>query len=410
MPAPKTVVTDLAAVRRAAVAAQGLCGTPPRSSPDAVVRVAERLRCLQIDPISVVAPTQELVLAARLDGFERAHLDDVLWARKELFHYFAHAASLVLTADYPIHRRHMRAFARAETPSARRARDWMEANAALRRHVLRRLRRDGPLRARDIEDRSARLPRNLTWPAARGVPFMLELLWARGEVMIAGRDGGARVWDLAERWLPEWTPRAPLGPRRAVELKVLHSLRALGVATRRHVNEHFTRRRYPGLADALARLERRGEIVRVDVTGPAREPWYVRRDDVGLLDARPEPRTVLLSPFDNLLCDRSRTRAVFGFDYTIEIYVPKARRRFGYYVLPVLHGDALVGRVDAAADRRRGVLHVHAVHAEPAAPGGDTGAAVGSALRRLAAVAGATDVALPRGLPRPWARGLRSSA
>lgn len=140
-----------------------------------------------------------------------------------------------------------------------------------------------------------------------------------------------------------------------------------------------------------------------------REPWFVHRDDVGLLDGGREPRTVLLSPFDNLLCDRRRTRAVFGFDYTIEIYVPKAKRRFGYYVLPVLHGDELVGRLDAAVDRRAGVMQVHSVHAEASAPA-SAGGAIGGALRRLAAFAGAARIDLPRALPRGWARALRSSA
>lgn len=244
---------------------------------------------------------------------------------------------------------------------------------------------------------------------------MLDFLWARGQLMIVGRQGLQRIWDLTERWLPEWAPQDPLTERQAVERATLHAVRALGVATARQVAEHFTRGYYPGMPQALARLERRGEIVRVEidgVNGSLKGPWYLHGEARAWIDggdAGWEPRTVLLSPFDNLICDRRRTRQLFDFDYAIEIYVPKAKRKYGYYVLPILHGDRLIGRLDAAVDRKAGVFLVHALHAEAEAPlDAASGREVAGAIERLAAFAGASAIDLPARVPRGWARPLRA--
>ena len=401
--------------RRVAITAQQLSGTPPTSSAEAVMDIAEHLRCIQVDPISAVAPTQQLVLAARLAGFRRSHLDDVLWTTKKLFHYWAHAASLVLTNDHPIHRRRMRAFRSGDGSWSVRSRQWINDNAALRRHILQRIRIEGPLRSRDFEDRSRRSWQSSGWTKDQNVGRMLDLLWLRGELMISGRDGLQRIWDLSERWLPDWTPRKSLTERRAVERAILLALRALGAGTQRHIREHFTRGHYPGLTEAIARLERRGEVVALDMQDgerTRRDRWFMRADDLYLADRVDDgwtPRTVLLSPFDNLICDRGRTRTLFDFDYTIEIYVPKAKRRYGYYVLPILHGDSLIGRLDAAADRKTGTFHVHSLHAEPALkPGTETGVGVASAIADLARFTGSTAISLPASVPRGWKAPLRS--
>jgi uncharacterized protein len=403
---------SLATARRVAVAAQRLAERPAASSPNAVIDVARSLRCIQVDPISAVAPTQQLVLASRLQGFERSNLDEVLWGRKQLFHYWAHAASLVLTEDFPLHARRMRSFGRGDDNRSRWVREWMKDNAALRRHILKRIRAEGPLRSRDLEDRSRRSWESSGWTANQNVSRMLDLMWARGELMIVGRQGLQRIWDLTERWLPDWAPQDRLTEPQAVERAAAHAMRALGVATPRHVSEHFTRGYYSNLPRALARLERRGEIEPVEVEGPGRDPWYLHREARQWLNggsAGSEPRTVLLSPFDNLICDRRRTRRLFDFDYSIEIYVPKAKRKYGYYVLPILHGDRLIGRLDAALDRKKGVFRVHSLYNEPGAPlDAATGGEVGKAIRGLAQFTQASDVALPARLPRGWARPLRS--
>jgi uncharacterized protein YcaQ len=197
-----------------------------------------------------------------------------------------------------------------------------------------------------------------------------------------------------------------------VRLAAQRSLRALGVATARDIDRHFTASRYPGLPAVLAGLERSGRVERLRVAAGGAEwpgPWYVHADDLPLLERLEagdwRPRTTLLSPFDNLIIDRERTQRLFGFHYRMEIYVPKAARRYGYYVLPVLHGDRLVGRVDPVMDRARGRLVANAVHAEPDAPA-TAGPATAGALEELAAFLGAGGVELRQPPPRVWRTGL----
>lgn len=361
---------------------------------------------MQIDPISVVAPTQQLVLWSRLGAFDRADLDALLWDERSLFHYWAHAASIVPTADYPIHNLMMRRWGKGTAKYEQRVREWMQVNASMRRKVLSELRRRGPLRIADLRDVTGERWKSSGWTDEQGVARMIEFLWAQGVVTIAGRAGAARLWDLMERWLPEWTPRETWPERRVVEESILRSLGALGVATPRQIREHFTRGRYPGLDAALARLVRRGSVEQVAVVDGSERlkgKWFVRTDAEWTGDGIPETCR-LLSPFDNLICDRARTELVWGFDYRIEIYVPKDKRRWGYYVLPILWGDRLIGRLDAAVDRGAGRLRVLAVHAEPRAPA--AGDAVAAAVTDLASFVGAAEIEWPRRKPRAWARAL----
>jgi hypothetical protein len=183
------------------------------------------------------------------------------------------------------------------------------------------------------------------------------------------------------------------------------------VATPRHLAASFVAGRYPQLERVLRELERDGVFVRVNVTDPGAAPipgpWFVHADDLPLLDDLEagawEPRTTLLSPFDNLIIDRDRTEWLWGFRYRMEIYVPKAKRRFGYYSLPILHGDRLVGQLDPAMDRPRQTLTVNSVHAEPGAPRDrGTATAVRAALEELAAFTGARSIEVRGAVPRGW--------
>jgi uncharacterized protein len=404
-PAPRTL--DPALARRLAVSRQRLSDPPPAAAgPEAIMSVVSGLGSLQLDPISVVARSHQLVLWSRLGRYDPEDLEALLWRERRLFEYWTHAAAVVCTDDYPIHSLLMR---RYPSERHRKLREWLAANQALRRSILRQLRVAGPLPTRAIEDRSATDWRSSGWTAGRNVDRMLDLLWTQGRVLVAGRQGQQRVWDLAERVLPDWAPTRRPPEREVVRLAAQRSLRALGVATARDIDRHFTAYRYPGLDGVLAALERAGRIERVRVAGgdggehPG--PWYVHADDLPLLerlrDGDWRPRTTLLSPFDNLLINRERTERLFGFHYRMEIYVPKAARRHGYYVLPVLHGDRLVGRVDPALDRRGGRLVVHALHAEPDAPA-SAAPAVARALAGLASFLGATGVDLRQPPPRVW--------
>jgi uncharacterized protein len=401
---------DLALARRLAVSRQRLGGAPPANGqgPEAIMSVAADLGGLQLDPISVVARSHRLVLWSRLGRYAQGDLEGLLWRERRLFEYWTHAAAIVRTEDYPIHSLLMRRY-----PSARHARmrAWLAENQALRRSILRQLRAGGPLPTRALEDRSQTAWRSSGWTAGRNVDRMLDVLWTQGRIMVAGRQGQQRVWDLTERWLPAWAPTRRPPEREVVRLAAQRSLRALGVATARDIDRHFTAGRYPGLAAVLAGLERAGRVERVRLADDGRElpgPWYVHADDLPLLERLEagdwRPRTTLLSPFDNLIINRERTERLFGFHYRMESYVPKAARRYGYYVLPVLHGDRLIGRVDPAIDRARGRLVVNAVHAEPDAAAA-AGPAVAAAIGELAAFLGAGGVELRRPPPASWRRG-----
>jgi hypothetical protein len=220
---------------------------------------------------------------------------------------------------------------------------------------------------------------------------MLDRLWMSGRIGIAGRAGTERLWDVLERCLPPGAlaaaDRDPLTDQEATRRAALRALAMLGAARIPHLRAHFTRGRYPGLEDVLAELAREGAVARVEVEG-LRGTWWIRPRDLERAGALPEGRrTVALSPFDNLLCDRARTAELFGFDHRLEIYVPAPQRRWGYYVLPILHGERLVARADLRLDRAQRRLHVLGLHHEPGrrAPG-----AVRVALERLAAWRGAT--------------------
>jgi uncharacterized protein len=406
-PALRTLDPTLA--RRLVLSRQRLAGPPPLGpGPEAIMEVATDLASLQLDPISVVARSHQLVLWSRLGRYDLADLDGLLWRDRRLFEYWAHAAAIVCTDDYPIHSLLMRRY-----PSARHAqlRAWLADNQALRRSILRQLRAGGPLPTRALEDRAATDWQSSGWTRGRNVDRMLDLLWTQGRIMVAGRQGQQRVWDLAERCLPPWAPTRRPPEREVVRLSAQRSLRALGVATARDIDRSFTAGRYPGLPSVLAGLQRSGQVEQVRLTADGAErpgPWFVHADDLPLLDRLESgdwrPRTTLLSPFDNLIINRERTERLFGFSFRMEIYVPKAARRYGYYVLPILHGDRLIGRVDPALDRATGRLVVHAIHPEPDAPA-SAGPAVATALQELAGFVGATGLDLRQPPPEVWRTG-----
>jgi uncharacterized protein YcaQ len=219
--------------------------------------------------------------------------------------------------------------------------------------------------------------------------------------MVSGRKGLTKYWDLTERCLPEWASEEELGWSEAVRRSALRSLRALGVARPAHIAEHFTRGRYPELQEVLDRLEAEGQVIQVRIQEDGQAwtgNWYVHAEGVSLLD-----RTSLLSPFDNLICDRARTEELFDFHFRIEIYVPEAKRQYGYYVMPILHGDTLIGRLDPKMDRKKKQLQINAVYAEDnALMNAETGAAVAQAIDNLAGFLGAKDIVFNGQIPSSW--------
>jgi len=338
-----------------------------------------------------VARNHLLVLWSRFGRYKLADLDRLLWRDRSLYESILFIAGILPTADRPLHALRIRAAVRGETPQHQRMNVWLRKNAALRRDVLARLRRDGPLPLDAFEDRSIDSWTSSGWNDDRNVSMMLHFLMRLGVVAIGARASGRRVFTLASTWLP--TVR-PLGRRQAARLATERALGAMGVATYQQLRHYYGLGYYVTL-DALGDLERAGVARRVTVEGLPGE-HFVAGTAAGDGD-----RTTLLSPFDSLIIDRARTERLFGMRYRMEIYVPKHLRTRGYFAMPILHRDQLIGTVDPRMDREHGRLEVLSLRLEPSAPRDRaTHRAIESAVEDLAAFAGASDVRWAEATPR----------
>ena len=373
------------------------------------MEVIHHLGGLQVDPTSAVARSERLVLWSRLGSYDIAELDRALYRERSLFEWWAYILPM---RDFPIYREAMRRHANGKAFSPARAEyraQWMAANASFRRHVLARLRREGPLRSHDFEDRAA-----LSWPSGgwnegKNTGPMLELLWDQGVIAIVGRDGSQRIWDLVER-------RYPLQERRNEKVadEIVQRCDRAGIELVTCGGERLTyrtaddweRNRTQQIRDeAYVKRTRERVAARVRVEG-LRNHWVAHTDTLG---REFTPRTTLLSPFDQLIWNRKRTEDLFGFRFRLEIYVPVKDRRFGYFVMPILHGDRLIGRLDPFFDRAEGRLAIKAVYAESDAPA-DAAEDIAASIAELASWLGARDVTFGKRMPVKWRRALLSVA
>lgn len=353
---PSAASISLAEARRIAVRAQALAQPPTIATKADVLATVRRLGCVQIDTIHVVARSAYFVLWSRLGAYDPRWLDELLYPDRLVFEYWAHAASIIPIEHWSLFRSRMIAFARRETGWWT---EWQADNDDVLRHVIAEIRSRGPLGAADF----AAPPDHQGggWWEWKPAKRALDALWSAGELMIERRVNFHRRYELRERLLPDWDD-AQLPPederrRRLAEL----ALRAMGIATVRQLADYF-RQKQTGLAETLEAFVAEGIARRVQVADwPV--PAYVHRDSWEAEDRDPR-HTTLLSPFDNLIWDRDRTRALWDFDYTIECYVPGPKRRYGYFVLPILRRGSLVGRLDAKAERKAGVFRVKALYIE----------------------------------------------
>ena len=398
---------SLRAARRLAIDAQ-LLGAE-RHSPDrrGILATVDRIIWLQLDPTSAVARSHYLVLWSRLGQYEREDVARLIYREQRLFEW---RAFVYPTRHLPFYRLAMRS--KSEKYTYRRYRvAWMRKNMPLRRQVLSRLRRKGPLATSAFDGREAVSWHSTGWTNDRNASQMLEFLSAEGRVLVAGRTGQERLWDLTERCVPAKALVSSAAPTKLIRYATIRALRALGVATTKQISEMLPGAVRPQVLKTIESLARSGEFVPVRVVtedGTLKGSWYVLALDaerIPALERRWSGRTTMLSPFDTLIRDRARAEALFGLRYRIEIYVPPAKRQYGYFAMPILHDDELIGVIDPRVDRGKDTFVVNAVHLQSGVKRDrNTGQAVARALDDLAQFTGVSRVAVPAGVGLPGLR------
>lgn len=372
---------SLKQARRLVLAAQGFTLRRPSGEVQRrhVRALLERLGVVQIDSVNALVRSHYLPLFSRLGAYPQDMLEEAAWSggrHRRLFEYWGHEASLLPLELYPLMRWRMRRAAEGRGIYQQLARFGREQQPVIRR-VLEAVREQGALGAGSLSTREERAGPWWDWSAEK---HALEWLFAAGEVTVAGRRGFERLYDLPERVLPSAILGAvELDEQQAQRRLLLHAARALGVATEKDLRDYF--RLEPADSKArLAELVADGELLPVQVQG-WQAPAYCLADAV---IPRKVSASALLSPFDSLVWERARTERLFDFRYRLEIYTPQHKRIYGYYVLPFLHGERLVARVDLRAERAAGQLVVHAVHEEEQGVSEEGWSALASQLREMA--------------------------
>lgn len=407
-----SLTVPLESARRLAVTKQLLAGKEPaRATPSAMLAVVRELAYVQWDPVSIVAPSHLLSLWNRLGRFRPSDLDRLLWDRKELFLHWTPAASIVLTADFPLYsslmRRYPDSLSRSWGAQRDRAREFLGTHTKLRAKILKEL-SHGPRRLGQFQDHARTKREDGEWTPSSDVSLMLSHLLMTGDVMVVGHEGNQNLWGLADRFLPDTVDRTELSEAEFERQAAERALRALGTATAAEINYYFPRGRYLHLKDALAQLLREAKVHRVKVDGlGGREERYIHDRDLPVLEAVGgggwEPRMSLLPPFDNMVHSSARTSRLFGFEYVREQFLPKEKRRFGTYVLPILWGETFIGRIDPRMDRDARHLVINGIYAEPEAPrDARVGAELAAAIARLGSFVGAEKIIFPPKVPAIW--------
>ncbi len=378
--------------RRVLLHLQGLTAPPKRSSPKAVQSLVERLGYVQIDSINVLERAHHLILGTRLDGYRHSHLAKPLEGTRGLFEHWTHDACAIPTKWFG-HWRHR--FARYGDRVRRNA--WWQSRFrgdpdATIRKTLERIRRDGPLKARDFEPPSDHESKG--WWEWHPEKAALEHLWRSGHLVITRREGFEKVYDLTERALPEAHAAHATSHEEHVAWACREAMARIGIATAREVAHFFHAISIEEARSWCAGAVTRDELLEVaveDARGGKPVKCFALPDWRKLRREPADDRITLLCPFDPVIRERARVSRLFGFDFRFEAFVPEPKRQYGYYVLPVLEGDRLIGRIDPKFDRAQGMLRVRGPWWEPGcAPDKAQRKRLAEALSRLASQIGAT--------------------
>jgi uncharacterized protein YcaQ len=395
----------VAALRALALHAQGLdCVRPPDSEPDSIHETVKMLGCVQIDTLHVVKRSHYLVLWSRLGNYHPDALDRLLFAEDErcLFEYWGHAASIMPLEHYRYSLPKMTRY--REQPSRGWSR-WLEkeANRAIVDHVRDRIQREGPLRSADFKHEGERRGTWWDWKPAKQA---LEYLFATGELMISDRIHFQRVYELTERVLPEWVDTREPSREEAHRFYVEQAIRALGVCRPEHAADYAYMKR--GAARPIVEhLVEEGVAIAVDgiLADGSIALLVVHRDNLSLLEEAADGalvpcHTTFLSPFDSLFWAKDRDADFWDFRHVLESYKPAQERVWGYFSLPILHGEQLAGRFDPKLDRKTGILRLEALHLEPGiAPDEELVTDIAQAMRDFMQFHDATDLVIDQSTP-----------
>jgi uncharacterized protein len=408
----ETISATVESARRLAVTKQHLAGKlPKKATRENILSVVRDLVFVQWDPISVVAPSHILSLWNRVGSFQLSDLDRLMWDEKKVFeHWPGRFAALVLTEDYPIYysmmKRYPDSLSKSLGTQKAGALKFLAEHKDLAKSILKELKK-GPLQLNQFQDYARTKRTAEAWTPGSDVSEMLFHLEMSGKIMVVGHQGIKNVWGLSEEFLPSWVERKELSEEEVERLAAQRAIRALGTASDREIEYYFPRGCYQNLKRALWSLAEDSLIHRVQVVGlQDKRERYVHHLDLKLLENTNtdawQPRMSLLPPFDNLVNGRHTSR-LFCFDYNHEMFFPQNKRKFGYYVLPILWGENFIGRVDPLMDRREGKLVIHSVHAEIGAPSNKMIALkIKETLESLAEFLGAREVLFSDRVPPAW--------
>lgn len=387
---PATLAFSLKQARRLALAAQGFNGRqPPTVKAPQLNRLIERLGLLQIDSVNAVVRSHYLPLFSRLGSYSLDLLDQAAWSsgrRRSLFEYWGHEASLLPLSMYPLLGWRMQRARRGEDIYQQLATFGREQQGTIRR-VLAAVEAQGALGAGSLSTRADKAGPWWDWSAEK---LALEWLFAAGEVTVAGRRGFERLYDLPERVIPAAILQQPMSDEAEAQRGLLlHAAGALGVGTEKDLRDYF-RLSPTDARPRLAELVEAGQLQMCEVADWRQIAYCLPEPTV----PRKVVASALLSPFDSLIWERSRTERLFDFRYRLEIYTPQPKRVYGYYVLPFLHNERIAARVDLRAERAAGQLAVHAVHEEETGLDEEGMLALALSLRRMASWLGLARVQL----------------
>ena len=398
MTSTETVSAPVA--RRLLLHAQGLLADPARPATSSrVYQQIERLGFVQVDTINVIERAHEHILLSRFDGYRPSTLARLLEHERVLFEHWTHDAAIIPTRWFAHWRPRFGEYRERWHPERSH---WAKRLGAEPRktiaRVKRRIRREGPLRSADFEQQA---PRHGTFWNWKPEKTALEYLWRTGELAISRRENFQKLYDLTERVLPDAVGEKRPTRARHVEWACRTALERLAIATPTELRDFLYAARIPEIRAWCEKAARRGEIAVVRVEpcdGSKPYAAYAMLDwqEQARRLADPPDRTRLLSPFDPALHDRKRTKRLFGFDYTLECFVPPGKRRYGYFCLPVLAGERLVARADAKLHRDRDLLELRSVWWEKGVDVRCERPALRAASEQLASQIGATDILLPR--------------